>query len=329
LNSTTCFNGEDKGLTMQRSIAIVGAPSSIGIRPYDSGEARQLDRAPGVLRDLRLVQRLGASDLGDVIPPAYRDYVRPAGRPRNETDVAAYCRALSERVQAATSGGGFAVVLGGDCSIVLGSLLGVRRSAQGPVGLAYVDGHADFGTPEESRTGSVASMCLALAVGRGETPLARLAGDGPLVDGKDVVLIGRRDAAEPWYGHAALAASPILDIPGAALSDRGVADVAAAALLALTSSGPGEEPHGFWIHLDADVINPTVMPAVDSPEPGGPTIDEIVELLTPLVRHPRALGLELTIYDPGLDPDRSCATRLVTLLENLLLGAGSLNGRAA
>jgi hypothetical protein len=52
-----------------------------------------------------------------------------------------------------------------------------------------------------------------------------------------------------------------------------------------------------------------------------------VELLTPLVRHPRALGLELTIYDPGLDPDRSCAARLVTLLENVLLGSNSLDER--
>ena len=161
---------------MDRSIAIVGAPSSIGIRPYDSGEARQLDRAPGVLRELGLVQRLGASDLGDVIPPAYRDYVRPPGRARNEAEVAAYCRTLGERVEAATSDRRFAVVLGGDCSIVLGCLLGARRSAQGSVGLVYVDAHADFGTPEESRTGSVASMCLALAVGRGDTPLARLAG---------------------------------------------------------------------------------------------------------------------------------------------------------
>ena len=313
---------------MNRSIAIVGAPSSIGIRPYDSGEARQLDRAPGVLRELGLVQRLGASDFGDVIPPAYRDYIRPPGRSRNESEVAAYCRTLSERVEAATSDGRFAVVLGGDCSIVLGCLLGARRSTQGSVGLAYVDAHADFGTPEESHTGSVASMCLALAVGRGEMPLARLAGDGPLAHGKDVVLIGRRDAAEPWYGHAALAASPILDIPGTALSDRGAAEVAAAALLALTSPGSSEEPRGFWIHVDADVINPIVMPAVDSPEPGGPTISEMVDLLTPLVLQPRALGLELTIYDPGLDPDRSCAARLVTLLENLLVGTSSLNGSA-
>jgi arginase len=306
---------------MHRSITIVGAPSSIGIRPYDSGEARQLDRAPSVLRELGLVKGLGASDLGDVIPLAYRDYVRPPGGVRNQTELVSYCRTLSERVAAATSDGRFAVVLGGDCSIVLGCLLGARQSARGSVGLAYFDAHADFGTPEESRTGSAASMCLALAIGRGETPLARLAGDEPLVHGKDVVLIGRRDAGEPWYGHAALAASPILDIPGAALNVRGVADVAAAALLSLTSPGSNGQAHEFWIHLDADVINPTLMPAVDSPAPGGPTIKELVELLIPLVRHPRALGLELTIYDPGLDPDRSCAARLVTLLENLLLGS--------
>jgi arginase len=249
------------------------------------------------------------------------------GRARNEAEVGAYCRSLGERVEEATSDGRFAVVLGGDCSIVLGSLLGARKSAQGSVGLVYVDAaHADFGTPEESHTGSVASMCLALAVGRGETPLARLTGDAPLVNGRDVVLIGRRDAAEPWYGHAALAASPILDIPGAALSDRGVTDVVAAALKRLTS--PGSDLRGFWIHVDADVINPTVMPAVDSPTPGGPTIEDLVDLLTPLVRHPRALGLELTIYDPGLDPDRSCGVRLVSLLESVLVLAGGLHDRS-
>ena len=314
---------------MYRSVAIVGAPTSIGIRPYDSGQPRQLDRAPGVFRELSLVQRLGASDLGDVIPPAYRDYVRTPGRTRNESEVGAYSRTLGERVHLATRDGRFAVVLGGDCSIVLGSLLGARKSAQGPVGLVYVDAHADFGTPEESHTGSVASMCLALAVGRGETPLARLAGDEPLVHGKDVVLIGRRDSAEPWYGHAALAASPILDIPGTELSDRAATDVSAAALERLTPPGSSEERLRFWIHLDADVIDPTIIPAVDSPTPGGPTINQIVELLTPLVSHPRALGLELTIYDPGLDPDRTCATRLVSLLENVVVGARLFDGRAA
>lgn len=299
-----------------RPIAIVGAPSNIGIRPYDSGEVRHVDRAPGVLRELGIVQRLAAVDLGDVIAPPYRDFARPPGRARNEQEVAAYCASLGDRVVMAAENGRFVVLLGGDCSIVLGALLGARTAAGGAVGLAYVDAHADFATPEESRTGSVASMCLGLAVGRGDTQLARLTGEAALVNDADVALLGRRDAAEPWYGHAALAASQVLDIPDAALSSRGFAAAAADTLTRLASP----RLRGFWIHLDADVLNPLDMPAVDSPEPGGPTMDEIAELLAPLVHHPRALGLELTIYDPGLDPDRRCGARLVTLLEGLMTG---------
>jgi arginase family enzyme len=75
---------------------------------------------------------------------------------------------------------------------------------------------------------------------------------------------------------------------------------------------------GFWIHLDADVLDAAVMPAVDSPEPGGPDLDQLAGLLRPLVNHPKALGMELTIYDPKLDPDLTCGTRLVGLLEGLL-----------
>ncbi len=69
-------------------------------------------------------------------------------------------------------------------------------------------------------TGSVASMGLALAVGRGDTPLARLAGPAPLVRSEDVALIGRRDEGQS-YGHEALAVSGILDLPWAAISPDG------------------------------------------------------------------------------------------------------------
>ncbi|MDF2772011.1 MAG: arginase [Geminicoccaceae bacterium] len=298
---------------MNRPIALLGAPSSIGIKPYDDGTARQLDRAPQVLRSLSVVERLGAIDAGDVVPAAYRDFVRPPHGVRNEAEVTAYSATLGERVALASRSGHFVVLLGGDCSVVLGSLLGVRQVEGGPVGLAYVDAHADFATPAESLTGSAASMCLGLAVGRGDTPLARLGGEVPLVSDADVVLLGRRDEGQP-YGHAALAQSRVLDLPDAALADRGFAAATADALERLTAP----RLRGFWIHLDADVIDPREMPAVDSPEPGGPTVDRLVELIAPLVHHPRALGLELTIYDPKLDPARVCASRLVALLETVL-----------
>jgi arginase len=305
----------------RREVTIIGAVSNIGIRPYDDGrEARHLDRAPGVLRDLGLVARIGAHDIGDVTPAAYRDFRRPPRGVRNEQALVEYSRSLADRVAHGVGDGSLALVLGGDCSIVLGNLLGATRRAP-RIGLAYIDAHADFATPEESLTGSAASMCLALAVGRGDSPLARLAGPKPLVRADDVVLIGRRDVNEPGYGHAALAVSGVLDIPDTALQATGGAAVASAALQRIGRT----ELDGFWIHVDADVLDPRVMPAVDSPEPGGPDIEELAALVRPLVEHPRALGLELTIYDPALDPDRECAARVIEFLD-LILGDGGSTG---
>lgn len=297
---------------MTRPIAIVGAPSGIGIRPYDDGGARSLDLAPGALREQRLADRLGARDLGDVTPPdRYVDVEKPAGRARNEADVAAYSHALAERI-GPTADDAFVLLLGGDCSVLLGALLGL-----GPgVGLVYVDGHADFATLDESPSGSACSMTLALATGRpNPTPLASLRGDEPLVRPADVVHIGRRDEADPRYGSDALRASPALDLTDPVLREMGPADAAGPTLERVASlSG------GFWVHLDVDVLDPSIMPAVDSPLPGGLGVDDVAELLAPLVRDPAARGMQLTIYDPARDPDGSGAPLLAGLLEDVLDG---------
>ena len=306
-----------------RQVAILGAPSSIGLRPHhETGAPQEVNRAPKALRDAGVVERLNATDLGDVLPPPYEDFARPPGKARNEAGVATYSRSLAERVAAGLDDGRFVVVIGGDCSIVLGCLLGAGRV--GRIGLGYVDGHADFASPDESLTGSVASMGLALAVGRGDTPLAGLAGSVPLVRGADVTLIGRRDQGQS-YGHDALAVSGILDLTWTAIVREGAEDQQSS--LAETASTftdrvAASELAGFWIHVDADVLNPEVMPAVGSPEPGGPDIDELAALLAPLVDHSKALGIAVSLYDPSLDPDRSSAARLVELLAKSLRSRG-------
>jgi arginase len=297
---------------MTRRIAVIGAPSSLGIRPYDDGEQRHLDRAPSVLRGRDLVARLGAIDFGDVAPPPYRDYVRPVEGARNEEPVLGYSRALADRIVSATCGDRFAIVIGGDCSILLGCLLGARKRLGGPIGLAYVDAHADFSIAQESLTGSISGMTLALATGRGHSPLVALAGKSPLVNGERVALVGRRTVPAA-SGQDAFATSSILDLPLTTSSIGAAGGLSATALDRVASPAV----RGFWIHLDVDVLNPSVMPAVDSPEPGGPTLDELVNLLAPLVRHPLAVGLDLSIYDPALDADRSGARQLVGLLEKL------------
>ena len=142
--------------------------------------------------------------------------------------------------------------------------------------------------------------------------------------GENVALIGRRDQGQ-WYGHEALAVSGILDLPWASIASDGTAvrpTVLAETASTVLDRVAASDVNGFWIHVDADVLNPDVMPAVGSPEPGGPDIDELAALLAPLVDHPKALGIALALYDPSLDPDRSSAARLVELLAQSLAGGG-------
>lgn len=282
-------------------IAVLGAPSNLGLKPYPDGRPRGVGKAPRVYRELGLVERLGARDLGDLHAPAYVDFARPPGGTRNESAIASFSRSLADAVSPVS---GFLLVLGGDCSILLGSLLGLRK--RGRVGLAFIDGHCDFALPSISVTGGAAGMDLALAVGRGG-PLARLAGD-PLLREEDAAVLARKDQAdEPYYGDDSIRRSAVLDLPAEAV-DAALARVAR------------PELDGFWIHLDVDVLDPGLMPAVDSPEPGGLGWEELAKLLMPLVRHPKALGMEVTIYDPELDPDRTAGSRLVDLLGEVFRG---------
>jgi arginase len=69
------------------------------------------------------------------------------------------------------------------------------------------------------------------------------------------------------------------------------------------------------------------MPAVDSPIPGGLDADQLAQLLSPVVRHPAALGLQVTIYDPTMDPGRTGARLIVELLERSLSAAASSGSR--
>ncbi len=74
----------------------------------------------------------------------------------------------------------------------------------------------------------------------------------------------------------------------------------------------------FWVHLDVDILDTDVMPAVDTPTPGGLTATELCDLLTPIVEHPRAAGIDVGIFDPDLDPGGRHASTLSSILNQTL-----------
>ncbi|GCE23628.1 arginase family protein [Dictyobacter kobayashii] len=290
---------------MPKPIVVLDAPSNLGLRPPEPGLVPGVYKLAGALRDKGLVPQLGASDGGVVVPPRYLpDW--DGKTVRNAQGLASYSPRLADRIQQHISAGAFPLVLGGDCSILLGGMLALRR--RGRYGLVFIDGHLDFRHPGNAEAvGSAAGEDLALAMGRGAASLTNLEGRGPLVEDSDVVAIGFRPDDE---NLAEVREAGITTIDVTRLQQEGAARIARLALETLQQCSVA----GYWIHLDADVLDPTVMPAVDTPTAGGLTEQELVSLLRNLLTSNLAVGLEVTVFDPDLDPDGTLAQRLTDVL---------------
>ncbi|MFI7126752.1 arginase family protein [Nonomuraea sp. NPDC050153] len=323
-------------ITPDRHLTVLDAPSNLGLRPLAPDTIPGCYKAPWALRNTGLVQRLGAADAGALVPPRYVATWEPGSGVRNGPAIAAYTRRLADRVTAIRAAGGFPVLLGGDCSILLGPALALRRS--GRYGVAYLDAHADFRHLGNSpHVGAAAGEDLALITGRGDGYLTDIDGLRPYVRDEDVIVLGvrgeedLRDIADTGIAHLP-GASPSLDTgiahlpgtspsldtgpdlsPGPGLSlDIGLALDAASKVLVR------DDLDGFWIHVDADVLDPSVLSAVDSPTPGGLDAAQLTELIRGLAGLPGAAGLEVTILDPDLDEDGSQATLLADILVSAL-----------
>ncbi|NGN62429.1 arginase family protein [Streptomyces sp. A7024] len=284
-----------------RLLTILDAPSNLGLRPPEEGSVPGCYKAPGVFRDAGLLTRLGARDAGVLTAPRYRAAWVP-GNVRNEADIATYARDLADRLAAILDAGELPVVLGGDCSILLGPGLALHRRP-GRYGLVSLDG-LDYRHPGNStQVGAAGGESLAMVTGKGGI-LAELDGARPYLRPEDTVAMGIRSYDE----SAAEAAADGLRLIDAAEVGAGPGAAAARALAVV------EPLDGFWIHLDADVLDPAVMPAVDAADPGGISFDELEAVLGGLLASPGVLGLDVTIYDPDRDPGFAAGRRLADVL---------------
>ncbi|MGF6177406.1 arginase family enzyme [Ensifer sp. 4252] len=134
--------------------AILEAPSTLGLA---TGGVENL---PDKLLDLGLAERIHARRVARLAVPPKDPTPDPETGTLNARAIAAWSPNLADAVEAMLDAGEFPVVLGGDCTIVLGSMLAFRR--RGRYGLFFIDGNADFFQPEAEPNGEGASVDLAL-----------------------------------------------------------------------------------------------------------------------------------------------------------------------
>jgi arginase len=291
---------------ISRSFRLIEAPSTLGL------STNGVEGSPAALLKLGLAERIGASDSLRLPIPRKESERDPATGVLNAHEIARWSPRLADAVGIALEGGGFPIVLGGDCTIVLGSMLAFRR--RGRYGLLFIDGHADFFQPEAEPKGEGASMDLALVTGFGPSLLTDLENLRPIVRPVDVVAFGFRDHEDQRvYGSQPLPHEvPAFDIHR--IRQLGAEQAGREAVDYLTR----QDVEGFFIHLDADVLDDALMPAVDFRMPGGLSPGELATVLEVTMASEKAVGLEVTIYNPRLDRDGRAGRVLVDVLCKVL-----------
>lgn len=168
--------------------SVIDAPSILGLKPTG------VETLPEALKRAGVLEGLNAVYAGRVEAAPFDAQVDQATGILNPQAIHDFSQRLAEQVTVVRKQGRVPIVLGGDCSILIGCMLALRRA--GKYGLFFIDGHADFYQPEAEASGEVASMELAIVSGRGPEILSDIEGCRPLAQDEHIVAFGYRDHDE-------------------------------------------------------------------------------------------------------------------------------------
>jgi arginase len=285
------------------NIEILGTPfNSLGSPPNIENPSEGLRRA-GLIR---LLEAKGHTvmDNGDLLGYRFND------EKDSETGIKDFhvwidlSKALLRELRNMLDRKSFLLLLGGDCSMLVGIFAAFAERNQ-EVGLIFLDGHADFHTTETSTTGDPADMELAVLTGRGPEKITGIAGKYPLLKEEDVVVYGIR-------AYDNIKQSSILFYDRKHMMKLGIEIAVKEGLRNLT-----EKSLPLWLHLDVDALDPEFMPVM-YPEKGGLTFGELHEFLNLIWASKNIWGMSIACYHPMLDKDSVAASKLVRVIADIL-----------
>jgi arginase len=298
---------------MRTRLAVVGAPTSAGAFAPGPEDAPAALRAAGLLDALRSAGR-EVVDRGDT--PRFRwrpDHDEP--RSMHAAAVVDGVRAVAEHVAGAIAEGDVPLVLGGDCTVGVGTVVGALEAGIEPT-LIYFDLHPDLNTPGSVRDGAFDWMGVGhmLDVVHADDRLADVGPRRPLLEGDDVVFLGTgRKQCTPFESveidHRDL---HVIE------AEQVWADPVGCAREALESAAFGQRR--FLVHFDVDVIDFSDVPLSENTgRSTGLSFDVAFAALDVLVAHKALLGVTVTELNPHHGaPDGSDVARFAQRLAQAL-----------
>jgi arginase len=292
-----------------REVAVIGGTLDLG------AGRRGVDMGPSAIRYAGLEQLLTeklhvrVADEGNVISPVVETTEVGDERARYLSQILDLCDRVAHLVESATRRGAMPLVLGGDHSVALGTLVGMAR-ARGPGGVVWVDAHGDLNTPETSPTGNVHGMVLAAALGLAGDAFRRDGWVIPAVDAGKLALVGVRSLDD---GERELLQRIDAKVFTMSEVDRiGVEPCMREALA--HASGVGF----LHVSLDMDVVDPEHAPGVGTPVRGGLSYREAHLAMETVAEFGHTDSMDVVEVNPILDRENATGLLAVELVASAL-----------
>ena len=253
---------------------------------YLGREHPSLSRGPG-----RLADAIGGESVVIESP-------RPNVLPNEVAESFAVIRAVAATVRETVVEGRFPLVLAVNCFTSLGTVAGLGR----PVGVIWFDAHGDFHTPDSTTSGFLDGMGLAMLLGDGWRELRQTVEGLRPVPAEHALLVGARDIDPTEQDR--VAASPLRRADARTLDD---------ALDELS-----REVDAVYVHLDLDVIDPSVARANELSVEGGFNAEELQRALAEISSRFEVAAAAMTAYDPSVDPEGRIPPIAATLAPQLV-----------
>ncbi len=292
-----------------RKVTVIGATLDLG------AGRRGVDMGPSAIRyaglDQQLTEKLGVrvSDVGNVISPVAETTAMGDERARYLDQILDLCDRLAALVADAARRGALPLVLGGDHSVALGTLVGMAQ-ARGPGGVVWVDAHGDLNTPETSPTGNVHGMVLAAALGRAGDSFRRDGWPLPAVEPGKLALVGVRSLDD---GERELLRR--LDAKVFTMSEVDRIGIEPCMREALAHASGAAFLH---LSLDMDVVDPDYAPGVGTPVRGGFSYREAHLALETVAETANIDSMDVVEVNPILDRENATGQLAVELVASAL-----------